>query len=242
MGERRFKTAFILGAGLGTRLRPLTDLCPKPLLQIGGRPVITYAMDHLLSVGVERFIVNTHHCPEVYLQEFADMQWRGKPVLFRHENELLDTAGGFKNIEDLLAGDEAILCYNGDIFANLPLDPLLRLHDSKRPSATMVLRSRGSLLNVNINARGEICDIRNVLHDPGIQSCLFTGIYAAETSLLRHIEAGKIESIVTTFLQRIAANPGSVLGIIIDEGNWHDIGSIDAYEKLRNLFAVPEES
>ncbi len=52
--RRRFKTAFLLGAGLGTRLRPLTDACPKPLLEIGGRPLITYAMDHLLGVGVDR--------------------------------------------------------------------------------------------------------------------------------------------------------------------------------------------
>ena len=64
--KRRFKTAFILAAGLGTRLLPLTERSPKPLLEIGGRPIITYAMDHLLKVGVDRFIVNTHHLPEVY--------------------------------------------------------------------------------------------------------------------------------------------------------------------------------
>src|SRR5512136_3052134 len=81
---RRFKTAFILGAGLGTRLRPLTERCPKPLLEIGGRPIITYAMDHLQSVGVDRFIVNTHHCSEVYLEMFPDRQWRGVPITFRH--------------------------------------------------------------------------------------------------------------------------------------------------------------
>ena len=126
MAGRRFKTAFILGAGLGTRLRPLTERCPKPLLEIGGRPVITYAMDHLLSVGVERFIVNTHHCPEVYLQKFPDMQWRGVPIVFRHEPVLLDTAGGLKNIEDLLGEDQTILCYNGDIIADFPLQGLLR--------------------------------------------------------------------------------------------------------------------
>ena len=70
MKGRRFKTAFILGAGLGTRLRPLTERCPKPLLEIGGRPIITYAMDHLRNVGVDRFIVNTHHCPEVMRKDF----------------------------------------------------------------------------------------------------------------------------------------------------------------------------
>ena len=241
MAGRRFKTAFILGAGLGTRLRPLTARCPKPLLEIGGRPIITYAMDHLLGVGVERFIVNTHHCPEVYRQKFADGQWRGAPILFRHEPVLLDTAGGLKNTEDLLEGDQTILCYNGDIVADFPLRDLLRLHEQTRAEASLVLRSTGPLLNVSINARGEICDLRNELKNPGVQSCLFTGIYAVETSILRHIEAGRVGSIVSTFLQRITANPGSVLGIIIDEGNWHDVGSIESYEQLKIQAELMEE-
>ena len=241
MAGQRFKTAFILGAGLGTRLRPLTERCPKPLLEIGGRPVITYAMDHLLNAGVERFIVNTHHCPDVYLQKFPDMQWRGAPILFRHEPVLLDTAGGLKNIEDLLGDDKTILCYNGDLIADFPLQGLLQLHEQKQPEVTMVLRSRGPLLNVSINARGEVCDLRNALNHPGIQSCLFTGIYAVETSLLHHIEAGRIESIITSFLQRIASNPGSILGIIIDEGNWQDIGSLEIYEQLKIQAGILEE-
>ena len=241
MSGRRFKTAFILGAGLGTRLRPLTERCPKPLLEIGGRPIITYAMDHLLGAGVERFIVNTHHCPEVYLQKFPDGQWRGAPILFRHEPALLDTAGGLKNIEDLLDEDQTILCYNGDVVADFPLQGLLRRHEQEQPEATLVLRSHGPLLNVNVNARGEICDLRNKLNNPGIRNCLFTGIYALETSLLRHIEAGRIESIISIFLQNIAVHPGSVLGIIIDEGHWRDVGSIDTYEQLKTQAELREE-
>jgi mannose-1-phosphate guanylyltransferase len=241
MAGRRFKTAFILGAGLGTRLRPLTERCPKPLLEIGGRPVITYAMDHLLSAGVERFIVNTHHCPDVYLQKFPDLQWRGAPIVLRHEPVLLDTAGGLKNIEDLLGDDKTILCYNGDLIADFPLQGLLELHEQKQPEATMILRSRGPLLNVNVNARGEVCDLRNALNHPGTQSCLFTGIYALETSLLRHIEAGRIESIINPFLQRIASKSGSILGIIIDEGNWQDIGSLEIYEQLKIQAGILEE-
>jgi mannose-1-phosphate guanylyltransferase len=237
---RRFKTAFILGAGLGMRLRPLTERCPKPLLSIDGRPAIAYVMDHLLTAGVERFIVNTHHCPDVYLQKFPDRRWRGVPILFRYEPVLLDTAGGLKNIGDLLNDDRSILCYNGDILADLPLEKLLQFHERNPAEATLVLRSSGPLLNVTLNAKGEVCDLRHALQNPGIQNCLFTGIYAVETSILRHIEAGKAESIVNTFLSRIRAKQGSIMGIVVDEGRWQDIGSIDEYERLKTQ-TVPLE-
>ena len=239
MNKRRYKTGFILGAGLGTRLRPLTEKCPKPLLEIGGRPIITHAMDHLLTVGVDRFIVNTHHHPEIYLQKVRDRHWRGIPIHFRHEPVLLETAGGLKNIEDLITEDEAILCYNGDIIADFSLRNLLETHERKRPEVTFALRTSGPLLNVSLNERGEICDLRNELKDPGVQSCLFTGIYAVETSILRFIEAGKIESIVPILLQRIVERPGSILGTVIDSGKWEAIDSFDAYERLKAA-AAPE--
>lgn len=240
MAGRRFKTAFVLGAGLGMRLRPLTEQCPKPLLEVGGKPIITYAMDHLITAGIDRFIVNTHHRPDVYARKFPDSQWRGIPIIFRHEPTLLDSAGGLKNIEDLLAEDQTILCYNGDAITDLPLEDLLKLHSQKQPEATLVLRSAGSPLNVNINDRGEICDIRSVLKDPGVQACFFAGIYAIETSLLRHIEAGKVESIIPVFIRRICESPGSVLGTIIDEGDWRSFDSVKDYEQLKSHTHFPE--
>lgn len=233
MTGRRLKTAFILGAGKGTRLRPLTEDCPKPLLPIGGRPIITYVMDHLLSIGVDRFIVNTHHCPQVYEERFPEGLWRGRPITFRHEPVLLDTGGGLKNIEDLLDEDEAILCYNGDVIARFPLRGLAEAHECNKPEATLVLRSMGPLLNVNMNDRGEVCDLRHTLGVPGAGSYLFTGIYAVETSMLRFLREGEIESIIPAFVKRIVESPGSIRGVVIDEGEWHDIGSRDAYEGLK---------
>jgi mannose-1-phosphate guanylyltransferase len=221
------------------RLRPLTERRPKPLLDIGGRPAITYAMDHLLSVGVERFIVNTHHCPDAYFGAFPDKLWRNTPVIFRYEPVLLDTAGGLKNIADLLGEDETILCYNGDVIANLPLQELLRFHEEKGAEATLVLRSSGPLLNVSLNRRGEICDLRHALNNPATKTCLFTGIYALETSILQYIETGRTESIISTLIHRLTRKPGSVMGIVVDEGSWQDIGSIEAYEQIRNRAASP---
>ncbi|HSW38774.1 MAG TPA: sugar phosphate nucleotidyltransferase [Acidobacteriota bacterium] len=238
--RRRYKTAFILGAGLGTRLRPLTELRPKPLLDIGGRPAVTYAMDHLLTAGIRRFIINAHHHPEAYLQTFPERNWRGIPIILRYEPLLLDTAGGLKNIEDLLEEDDAIVCYNGDIIADFPLDKLIRSHELTRPLATLALRSNGPILNVSVNGLNEICDIRDVIGNPGVKRYGFTGIYIIESSILRHIEPCVPTSIITTFINLISDRPGSVMASVIDEGDWLDMGSIEAYERMKTGISPTE--
>jgi mannose-1-phosphate guanylyltransferase len=234
MVNYRFKTAFILGAGLGTRLLPLTRNIPKPLLPLHGRPIITYAMDHLMQAGIERFIVNTHHCPEKYNETFPGGEWRGAPILFKFEPVLLDTGGGLKNIEDVLAEEKSILCYNGDIFSDISLDALIASHVTSGAEATLALRTHGPVLNVDIDEKGDVCDMRGILDHPGIARCLFTGIYAINTSILHYIEKNSRESIVDVFLRRISDNPGSIRGVIIDNGEWNDIGSRAIYEALNS--------
>ena len=234
MSETTVKTAFILGAGLGVRLRPLTDTTPKPLLPVGGRPIITYAMEHLLTVGVERFIVNTHHLADLYLQVFPDGKWRGTPVIFRYEPNLLDTAGGLKNIEDLLEGDEDILVYNGDVISDLPLHRLLTAHHAAGKEVTLALRSSGFPLHVCLNELDEVCDFRDVLSRKG-KNHLFTGIYAVQKKLLRRLKPGRRESVIAVFLDMIKEIPGSVAGVVIDEGSWYDIGSLREYERVSEL-------
>jgi Nucleoside-diphosphate-sugar pyrophosphorylase involved in lipopolysaccharide biosynthesis/translation initiation factor 2B, gamma/epsilon subunits (eIF-2Bgamma/eIF-2Bepsilon) len=235
MTDKQINTAFILGAGLGTRLRPLTENMPKPLLEIGGRPMITYAMEHLKAIGVQRFIVNTHHCAGKYVQAFPKGNWEGIPITFRHEPILLDTAGGIKNIEDLITDEERIIVYNGDIITNLPIAPLIEGHFARRSTVTLALRSSGPLLNVNIDKDGFICDMRHTLKNPGIQSCLFAGIYIVEKDFLSRLEAGRIESIVPPLIEMIKENPHSVGGIVIDDGYWYDVGTIEEYNKLKLL-------
>ena len=233
MEKGLIKTAFILGAGLGTRLMPLTRDTPKPLLIVGDRPIITYAMEHLQGIGVQRFIINTHHCPEKYVEAFPQSRWRDIPIILRHEPVLLDTAGGIKNIEDLVESEERIIVYNGDIITSLPLEELIRRHLELRGEVTLALRSNGPLLNVNIDSSGFICDMRNILGRPGVRSCLFAGIYILERSFLRRLEEGKTESIVAPLIASIKNDPRSVGGAVIDGGIWHDAGSPEEYHRLR---------
>jgi mannose-1-phosphate guanylyltransferase len=234
MKEKKITTAFILGAGLGTRLRPLTENTPKPLLEIGGRPIITYAMEHLRDIGIQRFIINTHYCAEKYNHAFPNNNWQGIPIIFRHESVLLDTAGGIKNIEDLMAEDERIIVYDGDIITNLPITPLISKHFELQTEVTLALRSRGPLLNVNIDQDGFICDLRHTLNNPGAQSCLFAGIYIVEKKFLQRLQPGKMESVIIPLIKAIRQNPRSVGGVIIDDGYWYDVGTVEEYEKLRD--------
>lgn len=226
-------TAFVLGAGLGTRLRPLTEKMPKPLLPVGGRPIITSALEHLLTIGIKRFIINTHHLPEKYDQTFPQGSWQGLPIVLRHEPTLLDTAGGIKNIEDLLAGEKRLIIYNGDILTNLPLAALLAGHFARKTEVTLALRSFGGLQNVCIDGAGYICDLRDTLKQPGVKRCVFSGIYIMETSFLQRISPGKIESIILPLIASIKENPFSIGGVLLDEGYWHDLGTLEEYYKLQ---------
>lgn len=223
-------TAFVLGAGLGSRLRPYTDNRPKPLLEIHGKPLITYAFDHCLTVGVERFIVNTHHCAEVYDRVFPQKTYQGIPIQFRHEPDLLETGGGLKNIEDLLSPGESLLVYNGDILADFPLNPLLQSHARSGAETTLACRRAGPPKRL-LFADGELRDIGGLLH-PQIPANLgYTGICCVHPSFLKFIPPKTKISLVPVWLERLQKGTPPAISIT-DKGSWRDVGTIDVYESL----------
>lgn len=230
--------AFVLGAGLGERLRPLTDQLPKPLIPVFGKPLITYAFDHLLAAGVRELVVNTHHLPEAYAAKFPQQEYRGVPIHSRHEAPVrLETAGGIANVRDLL-GDEPFIVYNGDILSDLPLEPLLREHREKKNLVTLALRSSGPALHIALDQRsGLVTDIRGKL-GIGAGDCLFTGIYVVEPAFFDWLTPGKAESVIPIFLKMI--QQGARLGgVVIDAGHWWDLGSRSSYiEAHRQLVAL----
>jgi NDP-sugar pyrophosphorylase family protein len=233
-------TAFVLGAGLGTRLRPLTDSRPKPLVPVVNKPLITFAFDHLLHAGVQKFVVNTHHRPEAYERLLGASQgradYRGREVLFRHEPVLLETGGGIKNAADLL-GDEPFLVYNGDVLADFPLDPLIRAHGGSGNIATLALRSSGAERRIQFDAdSGLVTDMRGLIGGRPESAFLFTGVSIVSPEIHKHIRDGEIVSIIPVLvdLMRRGARVG---GVVVDEGVWFDIGNIEAYLEVHQILS-----
>jgi mannose-1-phosphate guanylyltransferase/mannose-1-phosphate guanylyltransferase/phosphomannomutase len=221
--------AFVLGAGLGKRLRPLTGQLPKPLIPVFHRPLISYAFDHLLDAGVEAFVVNTHHLPKAYDEAFPDGSYRGHPIAFREETPvLLETAGGIANVRDLLDPDPFFV-YNGDILTDLPLQPLLEEHRRQGNLVTLALRSHGPALHIALDrASGKITDIHNILGTGHPGKFLFSGVYLCEPEFHDWITPGKVESVIPIFLEMI--RQGAPLGgAVIDRGHWWDLGSRASY-------------
>ena len=230
----------MLAAGLGTRLRPLTDQVPKPLIPVGHKPLIEWAFDHLIAdAGVEEFIVNTHHLAEEYGKVFPDRLYRGRPLHFRREPTLLDTGGGIKNIADLLGpSPETFIVYNGDVFTDLPIQPAIEHHRQAGNEVTLVLRShRGPKHLAWDPMSGRILDIRDRLGTSAPQEYAFSCVYLVEPAFLERIPAGEIVSVIPIFLDMIRR--GDALGgVLIDHGDWRDLGTRGEYLRVhRDLYA-----
>ena len=222
--------AFVLGAGLGERLRPLTDQLPKPLVPVYYRPLMSYAFDHLAAdLGVKSFVVNTFHLPEQYALAYPKSEHGGRPIVFRKDAPVrLETAGGLANVRDLLDDGSTFIVYNGDILTDLPLEKLLHDHQSSGRIVTLALRSTGPALHIALDEeRGLVMDIRGKLGTDWPCKYLFTGIYVVEPAFFRLLQPGVPESVIPHFLA--LASAGQLGGVVIDEGEWWDLGSREAY-------------
>ena len=234
------RSAFVLGAGLGTRLLPLTAGLPKPLLPLFNKPLATFGMDLLIAAGFERFIVNTHHCPEEWMRSFGgdrfEAAYAGCALHFRHEPVLLETGGGLKNIEDLSCGGD-LLVFNGDVLADLPLREAVAAHEQSTNAATLVLRSSGGPRQVRFDpGTGLVGDLRDALGTSRAPAFVFTGIYLVRPEVFAWLQPGETQSIVPVFLQMLRAGR-KIGGIVIDSGLWMDLGNREAYLEAHRVLS-----
>lgn len=231
------KQAFVLGAGKGTRLKALTATLPKPLIPLHQKPLITYAFDHLINAGFDRFMVNTHHLPNTFAPAFPDQSYRDCPLDFRFEEQLLETGGGIANIADWLPQGESFIVYNGDILSDMDLAPAIEAHQDSSNLVTLVLRSKGEALQIALDANsGQITDIRNSRQTAAATLYQFTGVYLVRPDFLAFLTPGKKESVIPAFLELIEQN--QLGGVILDDGTWSDLGTRGTYLRASAALSI----
>jgi NDP-sugar pyrophosphorylase family protein len=131
------KTAVVLSAGLGTRLRPLTDTCPKPMVPVAGVPLLERTVRHLARHGVMDICINLHHLPQVVLEHFGDGSAFGVRLHFSVENELLGTSGALNAFREFL--HEPFLVWYGDVLSEFDVAAFCRYHVQKAGLTTVGL-------------------------------------------------------------------------------------------------------
>lgn len=243
------RTAFVLAAGYGTRLRPLTDRYPKPLLPLGGKRVIERIFERLQSVGIERIIINTHHLSERFSEAYPEGKWQLLDLHQSHEPIILDTGGGLRNILDLLDPelDQHLLVHNGDILSDINFNDLISSHLSEQAAFTLALRTAlaPQAPKANIQYDPDSASVLSIRNQPPViqnaTACGFTGIYVASRKAIENMpttpQGPKPYSIVKTWIELIQKSQ-NVKGLLMDEGDWTDIGTIEEFEKLNTFLAA----
>jgi len=229
------RSAMVLAAGLGTRLRPVTDAIPKPLVEVNGRPLIDHALDRLVAVGVEHVVVNLHYKAAMIAEHLAH---RDHPrIELSEEAELLDTGGGVARALPLL--DEAFFVVNSDVFWRDGEDPaLLRLAAAFDPAAMhAVLLLQPTATAVGYEGSGDY-----LLDDKGnprrrregeVASYLFAGIQLLHRRLFDETP-GSVFSLVRLFDH---AERARRLAAIVHDGEWYHVGTPEGLALTRERLA-----
>ncbi len=223
--------AMLLCAGLGTRLRPLTDRRPKPLVPVLGRPLASFALERLAIVGVQSVVANTHHLAEQIAPGLAPWaQGAGMAFDVIHEPTLLGTGGGIRNALPRLGRDPFIV-FNGDVLAAPDLAGALMLHGATSAKMTMILRAHPGHAGVgvvDVDADARVVRVFEEGPAPPLDSerCMFTGIYVIDPAIAPDLPENGC--IVRHTLRRLLARGDTVAGFV-DRGLWHDVGTIVSY-------------
>ncbi len=223
--------AMILAAGLGTRLRPLTNTIPKPLLPIGGTPLIVWNLLLLKRHGFRQVVINLHHLGPMIEQALGSGSKFGIRIMYSHEPVILGTGGGIKQAEPHFSG-EPVLILNGDTLAELDLEALCDFHRARNAAATLVLREDSDAARwglVEVGDEGQILRItgKGLVGSASAASRMFAGIHILHPRLLRDVPKGVASSIIDPYVRAIERGE-PVLGYDL-QGYWSDVGTADRY-------------
>ena len=203
--------AMVLAAGLGTRLRPLTNDRPKALVEVGGRPLITYNLALLRHFGITDVVINLHYQGAALRHALGDGSRLGLSIAYSEEEPLLDTGGGIRRAETLLGGGDFVVM-NSDTIVDLPLDRVIAEHCERQADATLVLRrdpEQARYGEIEIDDSGRI---RRFLGIPrtvseSLTPYMFAGVHVLSPRVFEHMPASGIFSITReTYPTMLAAD------------------------------------
>lgn len=227
--------ALVLSAGYGTRLRPLTDSFPKPLLPVAGVPILGHALDALARAGCEAAALNLHHHGEAIRRHFGTAH-RGMPLVYSEEPELLGTLGALPPLAGFFAPADLVLLVNGDSLCHWPLRSLVRRHLRGEAAATLLFASRpdpaGFGGGVGLDREGHVLSFRRGSEpgadDGAARRVVFAGAHAFSPRLLTGIRPGFADIVRDLYQPLLAERPGCLAGLVTDR-LWHDLGTPRRY-------------
>ncbi len=218
--------AMILAAGLGNRMRPLTLHTPKPLLEVGGKPLIVWHIEKLAAMGVNEIVINTAWLGEKLAQALGDGSQFGVKILWSHEGEGLETAGGIINALPLL-GDEPFILVNGDVWTTMDFAPLLNVELGENLAHLVLVQNPEQHPNGDFT----LADGKAYIFDQQIsgENLTFSGVSVIHPKIFAGLEAGKrpLAPLLKAAMLENKIAASKLTGIWVDVGTPERLNALD---------------
>ncbi len=224
--------AMILAAGLGTRLRPLTNDRPKALVEIGGRTLLEIVLTRLRSFDIREVIINVHHFPDLIIGFLKSRDDFGMHIEISREEILLDTGGGLKKAAYFFANDEQpFLLHNVDVISNIDFRRMRDYHLQSRGLATLAVHDRPTSRYLLFDESLQLCGRRStkdqkkqIVRESKEQNALaFSGVHIISPAIFSKISEEGVFSIIDVYL-RLAGEGEKIHAFHADEYYWRDLG------------------
>ena len=221
---------FLMAGGFGTRLRPLTDNCPKPMLKIGDKPILETVVKSFIKAGFVNFFISTHYMPEQIKKHFGDGSNFSVKITYVHENTPLGTGGALGLLADLLPNDLPLIMMNGDVLTNVDFQRLLEFHVKSQADATMCVREYDYQIPYGV-ITGEGNKITKMIEKPIQRFFINAGIYVLSSRIVKSVGLNcRID--MPTLLEQHMIERENILMFPIHE-YWLDIGRLDDFKRAQ---------
>lgn len=243
-------TALILAAGLGTRLRPLTNDKPKALVPLQEKPLLLHAIEHIRAFGIKNIVINVHHFAQQVIDFIESIKGSMEDMNFQISDEsdlLLDTGGAIKKAKDLLLVQDAkqVLVYNADILSNIDFEKMEALLHEKGSSGVLAVRNRNSSRYLHFDENNHLAawsnPSKNLVKFFGkgdmalLKKAAFSGLHLFQINLLDKLPNAEVFSIIDWYLD-LAANNIDLSAYWHDEDYWFDMGKPENLQEARNFY------